>query len=45
MLKMAKWVNGDFLTGFTVPKDAKNHVWQGSLVLLHPVVNADDFDR
>jgi hypothetical protein len=45
MLKIAKWVKGNFLTGFAVLKDAKSHVQQGYLVLLHPVVNADDFDR
>jgi hypothetical protein len=45
MLKIAKWVKGNFLTGFAVLKDAKSHVQQGYLVLLHPVVNADNFDR
>jgi hypothetical protein len=32
MLEFTKWVNSNFLTGFTVPKMVKTHGWPESLV-------------
>jgi hypothetical protein len=45
MLEFTKWVNTDFLKGFSVPQVAKKQDWPEYLVWSQALVNANDFDR
>jgi hypothetical protein len=42
---LAKWVNSNFLKGFTIQQVAKKHDWPESLLRSQALVKADDFNR